>query len=145
MLLCKNVKKKQSLVWQNGKKPCESQGLIIQAKDSNRACSASLYAYCPSESSWSLPTTLQQITASPTHPSTTCRRNLSDLSTTSSHTGETELSSKSVASGRDCKASRDSVSSSLQRSASSPWKEKKLIHITKQYEKWSGALPPRNK
>lgn len=47
-------------------------------------------------------------------------RNLVALSTTSSHTDETVPSSKSVASGRARSASRDSCSSSLQRSASSP-------------------------
>ena len=57
------------------------------------------------------------------HPNTTCRRNLSDRSTTSSQTGDTELSSKSVASGSDCRASRDSVSNSLHKSASSPAKK----------------------
>jgi len=52
------------------------------------------------------------------HPCMTVRRNFSVLSTTSSQTLETP--SKSVASGSDCSASRDSTSTSVQRSASSP-------------------------
>ncbi|KAK2509158.1 hypothetical protein MC885_004364 [Smutsia gigantea] len=55
-----------------------------------------------------------------THPITTDLRNLVALSTTSSHTEDTVLSSKSEASGRARRASRDSCNSSLQRSASSP-------------------------
>ena len=47
-------------------------------------------------------------------------RNLVALSTTSSHTDDTVPSSNRVASGRARRASRDSWSSSLHRSASSP-------------------------
>lgn len=54
------------------------------------------------------------------YPATTECRNLDALSTTSSHTDDTDPSSNRVASGRDWRASRDSCSSSLQRSASSP-------------------------
>lgn len=55
-----------------------------------------------------------------TYPLTTPCRKPEALSTTSSQTLDTRLSSKSVASGRDCRASSDSCNSSLHRSESSP-------------------------
>lgn len=55
-----------------------------------------------------------------TYPLTTPCRKPDALSTTSSQTLDTRLSSKSVASGRDCRASSDSCNSSLHRSESSP-------------------------
>ena len=54
-----------------------------------------------------------------TYPSTMERRNLNDRSTTSSQTLDMALSSKSVPSGSDRRASRDSCKRSLQRSESS--------------------------
>lgn len=60
-------------------------------------------------------------------------RNLVALSTTSSHTDETVPSSKRVASGRARSASRDSCSSSLQRSASSPVNHKHSFGIQQQH------------
>lgn len=57
------------------------------------------------------------------YPVITCLRNFVDLSTTSNHTGETEISSNKVAGGNNCKASRDSVNNSLHRSISSPKKK----------------------
>ena len=55
-----------------------------------------------------------------TYPATTECRNLEALSTTSSHTLDTDPSSNKLASGKDWRASRDSCSSSIHRSESSP-------------------------
>ena len=58
-----------------------------------------------------------------TSPTTTCLRNLPALSTTSSHTLDTAAESKRLASGRACRASKDSASRSEQRSWSSPLRQ----------------------
>lgn len=54
------------------------------------------------------------------YPVTTCFKNFVERSTTSSQIGETFASSKRVATGKTCKASKDSFSSSLHKSTSSP-------------------------
>ena len=72
-------------------------------------------------------------------PVTTCLKNFADRSTTSSQTWETLLSSKSVASGNDCKASKDSDRSSLQNSMSSPDLQARLRYAN---EKFSAARDP---
>lgn len=76
---------------------------------------------------------------SSSYPTTTWRRNFADLSTTSSHTRETLDSSKSVASGKDCSASRDSVNNSLHKSASSPERQARRKNAN---EKFRAAREP---
>ena len=73
------------------------------------------------------------------YPVTTCRKNLADLSTTSNQTWETLFSSKSDASGKDWRASKDSVNNSLQKSMSSP-----DLHALLKYanEKFNAARDP---
>ena len=72
-----------------------------------------------------------------THPCRTVFRNFDVLSMTSSHT--VEMPSNSVASGRDCSASKDSTSTSVQRSVSSPDRQDRRRNAN---AKLSAALEP---
>lgn len=73
------------------------------------------------------------------YPVTTWRKNLADLSTTSSQTCDTLFSSNKVASGRDWSASNDSVSNSLQISISSPERQARRKYAK---EKFKAAREP---